>query len=168
MDRDIGTTPASEPTGANAGPSDAVRAILERIDQSWLALQAAIDGVPEERMTEPGVCGEWSVKDLLGHVAVWDAYVVAVSRRFLAGEVPGTVDWEGINEREAAARVDRSVAEQRAEMDRVHAAMVEFVAALQPKELRTKGVRPRIRVDTYEHYDEHATDIRAWRERVGV
>ena len=168
MDRDIGADPAPVQTAANPAPSDAVRAVFERIDGSWRGLQAAIEGVPEERMTEPGVCGEWSVKDLLGHVAVWDAFAVARCRRFLAGEAPGSVDWQGINEREAAARGDRSVAEQRAEMERTHAAMVEFVRALSPAQLRTKGVRPRIRVDTYEHYDEHAADVRAWRKRIGV
>ena len=119
-------------------------------------------------MTEPGVSGDWSVKDLLGHVAVWDAYAVAASRTCLAGEAPGPVDWRAINEREAEARVGRSVAEQRNEMERVHAAMREFVASLGAAELRTKGVRPRIRVDTFEHYAEHAADIRAWRAQVGV
>ena len=149
-------------------PGDAVRAVLERIDERWRGLQAAIDGIPDERMVEPGVSGDWSVKDLLGHVAVWDRYVVAAVRRFLAGAATGEVDWQRMNEREAAARADRSVAEQREEMERAHAAMVAFVGALGPAEFRTKNVRPRIRVDTYEHYDEHAADIRAWRERTGV
>ena len=155
----------SAPTGARP---DAVQATLARIEASWADLLAALDGIPEERVAEPSVSGAWSVKDLMGHVAVWDAHAVAFAKRVLAGEPKSDLDWQGLNEREAASRAGRSALEQRDEMERTHEAMLAFVRGLQPAELRTKGIRPRFRIDAFEHYAEHARDIRAWRQREGV
>ena len=158
--------------GLRSAPSgtipDVDQTTLDRIERSWTELLAALDGIPAHRIAEAGVSGVWSVKDLMGHVAVWDAHVVAFAKRRLAGAPPAALDWQRLNEREAAARAGRSVLEQRDEMERTHEAMLAFVRGLQPAELRTKGIRPRIRIDTFEHYAEHARDIRAWRQREGV
>ena len=160
-----------ETTAAASGDvreDNAAQDVLRRIETSWANFMSTMAGLPEERLAEAGVTGDWSVKDLMGHVAVWDEYVVHAARRLLAGQPGWDVAWEAINQREAAARADDSVAQQRAEMEQAHARMLAFVAALNPSELRTDGVERRIAVDTYEHYDEHAADIRAWRERTGI
>ena len=162
------TAQAQSGTDDRRRTNDSVEAISERIERSWRGLMDALAGIPEERLTEPGVVGDWSVKDLLGHVAVWDAHAVAAVRRFLAGEAPGRVNWEALNEREAAARADRSLAEQRSEMEVAHERVRSLVRDLRPSDLDLPGVRHRLAVDTYEHYDEHAAEIRAWRERVGI
>jgi hypothetical protein len=155
-------------TTGDQGGADPVAAMAARIEGSWRELTDALAGIPEERLAEPGAVGEWSVKDLLGHVAVWDDHAVASCRRLLAGEPGRPVEWQALNEREAAKRRGRSVAEQRAEMEAAHARLLAFVRGLSPAERRIKGVRPRLRFDTYAHYPEHAAQVRAWRERVGV
>ncbi len=73
-----------------------------------------------------------------------------------------------MNEREAAARAGRTPAEQRAELERAHeliVALLESRPALDPAAVGLCGC---LEEDTYQHYDEHARDVRAWRERVGV
>ena len=155
----------SAPTGAIP---DGVQATLARIEARWADFLAALDSIPAERIAEPGVSGAWSVKDLIGHEAVRDAHVVAFAKRVLAGAPKTELDWQGMNEREAAARAGRAVAAQRDEMERTHEAMLAFVRGLQPAELRTKGIRPRIRIDTFEHSAQHVRNIRAWRQRAGV
>ena len=162
------TRHAQSATEDSRRTDDSVEAISERIERSWRGLMGALAGIPEERLTESGVVGDWSVKDLLGHVAVWDAHAVAAVRRYLSGEAPGQVDWEALNEREAAARADRSLAEQRSEMEAAHEQVRSLVRGLRPPDLDVPGVRHRLAVDSFEHYDEHAAEIRAWRERVGV
>ena len=159
---------ATVATSAGVRQDDPVQDVLRRIETSWTNLMRAIAGLPEERLTEAGVSGDWSVKDLMGHVAVWDEYVIDAARRLLAGEPRWDVPWETINQREATASADHAVAQQRIAMAQAHARMLAFVAALNPSEVRTDGVERRIAVDTYEHYDEHAADIRAWRERTGI
>lgn len=161
----------SQPEFANpADTEETVTSVRERIERSWDNLRDALDGIPEARLTEPGVVGQWSIKDLLGHVAFWDGFGTDAVRRYLAGATAQEVEvaTDPLNEREAATRAGRSVAEQRAEMAAAHERVLVLVSGLRPSDLEVAGVRDRIAADTYEHYDEHADEIRAWRKRVGI
>ena len=40
--------------------------------ESVKAVLAKANQVPESQRNTPGVCGHWSLKDLLGHLAFWD------------------------------------------------------------------------------------------------
>jgi uncharacterized protein (TIGR03083 family) len=139
---------------------------LARIDRAWDELLAVLDAVPDDRLAEPGPVGAWSVKDLLGHIAVWDRIPIEAVPRLLAGDLTAwEIDTEAINQRESAARRDRSPIELRTEMDAAHAALRAFVAGLTMAAIANDGVRRRIAVDTYEHYAEHAAEIRDWLNR---
>jgi uncharacterized damage-inducible protein DinB len=137
--------------------------ILERVDASWQELLAAIDGIPDERMSEPGVAGDWSVKDILAHIAYWEDSLVAGLERKRTGEpnLDGG-DYEPINAREHAARADWSLARVREEMQAAHQ---RVTAALES----TPDVDPDdVGGDTWDHYNEHADSIRAWRKARGI
>jgi hypothetical protein len=124
---------------------------LEQVNSSWQQFLAAIDGIPEERMTEPGVVGEWSVKDALAHVAYWDD-----------PDLPDSGgDWQPINERVAAERANWSLAETRRNLEETHERMLAALRArpdIDPEQVR----------GDWEHYDEHAAEIRAWRAQQGL
>ncbi len=159
----------SERNEATPDPAgDPLTATEERIEQSWRGLTDALAGVPAAHLDEAGAVGEWSVKDVMGHVAFWDEQAVAAGERLLRGEPAVEVDWQAINEREAAAAAGRSAAEQRAAMDRAHAAVLALLRQTPPSDPRFLGLCGCLRGDTFEHYDEHAADIRAWRARVGL
>jgi Protein of unknown function (DUF1706) len=49
------------------------------------ALEAFVAALPAEQLTLPGVCGKWSVKDVLVHITVWSRYVTERTRAGLAG-----------------------------------------------------------------------------------
>ena len=139
--------------------SDAVT----RVEASWAKLMDALTGLPEERMDEPGVAGDWSVKDVLGHVAYWEGRAIGAVERALNGE-PEPDDSE-----ESVDTINDGVYEERAgwtiaqALDELHGTHERFMAALR----QHPNIDPDIiEGDTFEHYDEHAADIRAWRERV--
>jgi hypothetical protein len=46
--------------------------VLRDMDKAWRAFMDSVRGIPESLMSEPGVSGHWSVKDILAHVAAWD------------------------------------------------------------------------------------------------
>ncbi len=46
--------------------------LLARLDKAWAALGESYAGLTEAEMTTPGVAGDWSVKDMLAHVATWE------------------------------------------------------------------------------------------------
>ena len=155
----------TEETTSREAPVD-VHALLARIDEAWRELFAALDDIPEERLSDPGVIGDWSLKDLFGHLAFWDGHAVEEIERALAGLPREDNAWQQMNEIEYAARRDHTLSEQRAAMHQAHAALVERLESVAGIEAAPidKAIRP----DTYEHYLDHIKDIQAWRQRVGV
>ena len=116
------------------------------IDASWKGWIAAIEAVPAARWSDAGVCGEWSIKDLLGHVAVWDQVCVDYLGACARGEQREPLDWQALNDETAAARADRNVAQQRAEMDETHIALLGAFIALASLAMSAYGAfldRPR-------------------------
>jgi hypothetical protein len=62
-------------------------------------LLASFEGLTEEEMTQPGVTGDWSVRDVLAHLAAWDRGYIEMFRGMLAGERHPILDMdEGGNE----------------------------------------------------------------------
>lgn len=145
---------------------DDVNELLERIDAGWRALMQALDDVPDDRLEAPGVCGDWSIANLMGHLAFWDERAVAEIERTLAGLPEEEVDFQPLNEADHAARLGRTLAEERSAMHQAHAAVVarlEEVAGIDAAAL-DEAISP----DTYDHYAEHVVDIRDWRRREGI
>ena len=112
--------------------------------------------------------GEWSVKDILGHVTTWDgealAHLPTVAR---GGRPPRYADEGGIdafNARTAAEKRHLSLEQVLEQMDATHARLVRYLRDTPKEEIadRTRFVR-RLRLDTYGHYRLHAEAIRAWR-----
>jgi hypothetical protein len=151
-------------TGREA-PAD-VHALLERIDEAWRKLFAALDDIPEDRLSEAGVIGEWSLKDLFGHLAFWDENAVREVDRALAGLPRQDNEWQKMNEGDHAVRRDRTVPEQRAAMHQAHATLVERLEGIAG--IEAESIDAAIRPDTYEHYEDHIGDIQTWRTRVGL
>jgi hypothetical protein len=76
-------------------------------EASWRRLDTTVAGLDEAAMTEPGVVGAWSIKDILGHVTAWDQMVVQHLECWRRGEEPPRRDWasaDDYNAREAAKR----------------------------------------------------------------
>lgn len=147
------------------GPDD-VRALLAHIDASWSGLMETLDGIPDDRLEEPGAVGEWSLKDVFGHIAFWDEVAAEDVEHVLAGQPNDHNDYQATNDADYLRRRDRSLPEQRSAMHQAHAALVDCLDDIEG--LDATALDAAIKGDTYEHYDEHAADIRAWRERAGV
>lgn len=148
-----------------AGPED-VRALLARIEASWSALMDTLDGIPDGRLDDPGAVGEWSLKDVLGHIAFWDEVAVQAAERALASLPNDQDDYQAMNDADYLRRRDRSLPEQRSAMHQAHAALVDYLDDIAG--LDATALDAAIKGAAYEHYDEHVVDIRAWRQRAGV
>lgn len=59
--------------------------MLRAMARTKQALDATVKEIPLARMDEPSAVGTWSVKDVIGHVATWDAEDVAIVKGLLAG-----------------------------------------------------------------------------------
>jgi hypothetical protein len=153
-------------SGAVEATPEDVHALVDRIDKAWRALMEALEGIPNDRLEEGGAVGEWSLKDLFGHIAFWDEQAIVALDRVLAGQMAETSDWQAMNEADAARRRNRTLPEQRADMHQAHAVLLERLAEIAG--LEAAAIDDAIKGGTYEHYEEHIPDIQAWRRRVGI
>ena len=99
--------------------------LFQRIDSTWQELQSALDGIPPERATEPGAAGEWSVKDLLGHITFWERNLVTELQNLGPDEVVEALDVDEINAREHDLYKNRPLGELQAEFQESHEALMQ-------------------------------------------
>ncbi|MBI4632084.1 MAG: DinB family protein, partial [Chloroflexi bacterium] len=50
----------------------------------------SIEGLSDEQMTEKGVIDEWSIKDVLAHIATWESEMVTFIAQMKQGKKPRT------------------------------------------------------------------------------
>lgn len=65
-------------------------AILSELKASREAMLKAVEGLDDDLMNEPGVIGEWSVKDILVHLSLWEAELVTLLWQARQGRKPTT------------------------------------------------------------------------------
>lgn len=66
---------------------------LAAFDAARREHQDFLASIPRERMTEPGVDGPWSVKDVIAHVAGWRGRTLARLEASAAGEPEPPAPW---------------------------------------------------------------------------
>ena len=134
--------------------------LIQLLDSAWLEWLAARDRVPRDRVAEPGVCGHWSVKDLVGHIPLWDAEVLTDIQRWQLGLPYLTNDWQQMNDDDHAAKLDRPYDLLRVEMYGAHAVTRQAISEL-PDDLESEDLY-RVAVDTWDHYPEHTQELTSW------
>ena len=64
--------------------------LLEAIELERSALEEFLAGLSPEQMTQPGLVGEWSAKDVLAHLIEWEQMVLNWYSAGVKGNVPVT------------------------------------------------------------------------------
>ena len=62
--------------------------LLAAIEKERGALETYLETLTPEQLTEPGIVGEWSAKDVLAHLIEWEQMVLGWHAAGLRGEVP--------------------------------------------------------------------------------
>ena len=147
---------------------DALLADLDAARDAFLEVLAAVDA---ELATVPGVMEDWSVRDIVFHVALWCEHGSEALELATAGRgdefAYSTADTDAMNERFLAE--GRTVAPAEA-LRREEAAFADFRAAIAELDPALVGhrlgngdtVEEVIGYDGPEHYAEHTEHLRAW------
>jgi hypothetical protein len=145
--------------------------LLIRLDTAWEAFQASYAGLSSSRLTEPGVAGDWSVKDTVAHVTWWEEEALRHLPLILAGGRPPrySVTYGGIdafNAMMAERKRDLSLSDVLTQQDDTHRRLIDFIQSVPEDQFtRETRFRRRLRLDTYSHYPIHTRAIREWRQR---
>jgi hypothetical protein len=149
---------------------DRVEKLLQRLDTAWVEFQESYAGLSEAQMMVPGVVGDWSVKDILAHVTIWEEEALKHLPLIIAGgRPPRYVTYGGIdafNAQMIAQKRDLALADVRWQHEDTHRRLIDFVRSAPADQFaRETRARRRLRLDTYGHYPLHTGAIREWRER---
>jgi hypothetical protein len=122
-------------------------------------------------LTEPGVAGDWSVKDIIAHVTWWEEEALRHLPLIIAGDRPPrySVTYGGIdafNAMMAERKRDESLSDVLTQQNDTHERLIEFVQSVPEDQFtRETRFRRRLRLDTYSHYAIHTNAIQEWRQR---
>ena len=143
--------------------------ILEKLDAAWHEFQASYMGLSETELMEPGVTGNWSVRDLIAHITWWDDEAIKHLPIVRGGGRPARYSdtYGGIDtfnalmtERKKSLTLD----EVRGEFESTHQRLVDYLRTIPPEEFKANTrFRRRLKLDTYGHYPIHTQDILIWR-----
>jgi DinB family protein len=149
--------------------TDRVEKLLTRIDAAWAGFRESYAGLPDDLLLEPGVMGDWSIKDIFAHVTTWEEEALKhLPLIMTGGRPPRYVTYGGIdafNARMTEQKRRLSLADIRRQMDDTHQRLREFIQSAPPDQFMSETrARRRLRLDTYGHYAEHTRGIRSWRD----
>ncbi|HLV24943.1 MAG TPA: DinB family protein [Gemmatimonadales bacterium] len=147
--------------------------VVQRLERAWSDFENSWAGLTPEQLLVPGVTGNWSVRDIIAHVTVWEEEALKSLPIVMQGGRPPrySVKYGGIDAFNALMTEQRkhlSLREVLRLHNEVHERLMRYVQQA-PEELylRETRFRRRLRLDTWSHYPIHAAAIRAWRERRG-
>jgi len=152
--------------------------MLDLIDSEWEALEAVVEQLSEEKMTGSRVEGNWSVKDILGHITAWEKRMVQWLEESLRGEVPQRPapgmtwdDLDRLNEQIYLENEDKALDEVLREFRGFHQESLRAVEAMEERDLLDPErfewrdgdpIWHMVAANTWWHYKEHREAITSW------
>lgn len=151
--------------------------LLARMSTGYAAFEALLAPLSADQLCVPGVNGEWTIKDMLVHLTVWQTRVSlrmeAAARHEEAQFEP--IDTEekmnAFNDATFAANRERPLAEVQEEFRASVQRLDANVAAADESDLFEAGrlawlrggkLWENVAGNSYEHYKEHAPMIEGW------
>lgn len=143
---------------------------------------AAVDGLDDVDWQRPGACGEWSIKDIIAHLASFERVLVELLGTMLpASGSTSTLDrfindFENFNDAEVIRRRTCTVAEIWTEYEGAHEMAMSLLAQIPVEKQRGNGSLPWygdqydledfLVYTYYGHKREHCAQIMAFRDRL--
>jgi len=157
----------------------ATKADVERdLVEAWQALASAVDSFSDVELEQPGVVEDWSVKDLLGHIAFWtqeaarNLPLIATGKAEEVRRPASQGDVDEWNEREQRLRQGRPLYDVREEwlesFQRAMQALAAFPSEKLQEEFEGRTVLELFAEDTYDHYREHRAQLVGWRQELAT
>jgi len=156
--------------------------ILDDLGRTRTALLDTIAGLDEDTLERKGLVGDWSIKNVLAHIAAWEAWVVqALPARLTSGETPAELrariaDEDRYNAEEVGEREELTPSEQLIELERTRAALLDELRGLDAATWERRGpwstwqgtLAEYLRESIIGHEEEHISDLRTAVGRVKV
>lgn len=155
--------------------------ILSALKESREKLLEAIEGLNEETIVKDRVVENWTIKDMLYHLSMWEAELVKLLWQILQEQPPTTIHFSNVSVDEINAAWytqgrSRSLAQVMGDLQAVRKQTLRRTGAFMdadlnnPKRYTWQNDQPLwtwIAVDSFQHEAEHTAQIAAWRSQQG-
>ncbi|SRR6266545_8003388 len=145
-----------------------------------LTVLHAIDGLPDSEWATGGVCGVWSTKNIVAHLASYELVLVDVLGSFLGvADTPLLKAFQAgahFNDEQVDLRKGQTSAETLAEYTGAHERVMSLVAQIPAETLRRPGTLPWYGMEYalddyivyafYGHKREHCAQIGVFRDQI--
>lgn len=157
--------------------------LLNWLQEEYQKWEASINEIDPARMDEPGVNGDWSMKDIVAHLMGWNRWLVARLQAAQRGEPEPPPPWpahlqtdDEINAWIYETYRGRSLREVLEETRQVHQRLVTTIEEL-TDDVRIETIEPAYSLvwvndqrfpasEFFDHFrDDHQPDVRAWLAR---
>lgn len=150
--------------------------LLQKIRATRQALLEVLERIPLAEREIPGVCGEWSLKDMIVHLNYWEGETVTMFYQLRHGAPLTTIHFthpvvDEVNQRWYLLGKDRPWERAWNDFQGIHAQMLRRVETFSEDELNRLDLHPKlgkmplwqwIARDTYQHEEEHIAVLEAW------
>jgi len=140
----------------------------------------ALSGVPRAEWETPGVCGVWSVKNIVAHLASYELVLIDILGGFLeAGPMPYLDRYragQAFNDAEVDARRSLNAGETLAEYNDAQARVMSLIPRISEDVVRRPGTLPWygeeyalddfICYQYYGHKREHSAQVNVFRDEL--
>ena len=161
----------------NFPPTPTKAELLANVRTGCAKLESLLEALTPEQLTQPNVQDDWSIKDMLAHIAAWERFTIArleAMRDMAPLKIPPVTSDEQVdamNARVYAENQARPLAEVMADFQATHQALYTLVESLD--EAFLQGAVPfewgegrpiwgMVAANTYWHYPEHQAAIEAY------
>lgn len=150
--------------------------LLQFVRNGRVQLTTLISQIPADRMLETGIESDWSIKDILAHIAAWETKMSQVFAEIRTNEAPS--DWPTTDEAVNALNAhfyetnrDKSLAQVMSDFEAAYPKALAAAEAMSeadlfdPHRYEWRQGRPlwwMVAGNTYGHYEDHIPNIRAW------
>lgn len=155
--------------------------IIAKLEEGREQFLDAIEGLSEDDMLQPGVVDEWSVKDILVHLARWETELVKLLWQANQGQKPtgALVSSDSVDELNARWYQESRARPLRLVLDDFHGVRTQTMRRVEelPEKafndlhyyrwLDNQPLWEWIAGDSFDHEAEHEAQIRAWRAERG-
>lgn len=151
--------------------------VLKRMERGYRSLNEVLSKLDPEQMEIPGVESQWSVKDIVAHVAEWDRRMISWLDEIQRGSLPREAyDWseaDRMNEEIFLENKDKPLDVVLADFRLAHQAAMDAVSRIPDETLENPPsfeenpdfeLQQLIAWETWEHYEEHGEVIEEWAE----
>ncbi len=159
--------------------------LLDDLKSERAQWEALLQDIGEDHMIQPGVTGEWSIKDIVAHLTFWQRQTVGRFQAALRNEpLPsppwpahfGTEEeigardestaWDEVNAWIRATNRERSVSDVLRDSRDIYLQLVETLDVFPEADLFNSPSVPSLDGFFGHFHEEHEPDMRAWLERI--